>query len=202
MNTSLISKLPEMKRKPRILLLICLTGLLTLGIPSCAEDYAVYRSIQSVEIMDALTGEIFATATTTYSDSIFLVIVTKIDYFSFQNIRFSGTMPEAWATSPEVPVMANEIRDIRIFCNNTIYGISPGQNLSPHLMFGYPWFEKWSLTMYLDQIPGKGDLSYGEGRLYVFFSMKPDPGDYIFTVEMEDNNGHIFTSASPTLEWL
>ncbi|MEO6133131.1 MAG: hypothetical protein ABIQ02_14920 [Saprospiraceae bacterium] len=191
-----------MKQRLGTTILFILTILFTIGIPSCEPDYAVYRNIEKVEIWDPLTRKILEIPALTSSDSIFLVISTQVDYFSLQHNQTSGTMNEAWATSPERSVMANEVRDIRIFCDHLIYGISSGQNLAPILMFDNYGFEKWPLAMLLDELPHKGDQVHIDVKIFVFFNTKPDPGVYTFTVEMEDNNGHIFTSSSPALEWL
>lgn len=191
-----------MKQKPGPLFLICITIMLTIGFPSCGSDYAAFRDIVRVDIFDPVAGRILESPAVTSSDSISLIILTKIVEFSFNHSRYRGTMTEAWATTPVSPLMANEITDIRIFCDQVIYGIEPGNNLSSELQFGYDVF-KFSLIEFLEMLPRKGEDYYWIiGQMQVFFQTKPPSGFYTFTVEMEDNNGHVFTATSPTLEWL
>jgi len=192
-----------MKRKQRILFLICITVFLTIGFPSCDSDYAAFRDIVSVDIFDPITRKMLETPASTSSDSISLIIFIEIVEFSFNYILIPRTMNEAWATSPLLPWMANEITDIRVYCDQSIYGIAPGENIALELGFGFYTSQKLPLAEYLELLPGKGEDYYGGLELiHVFFNSKPPTGFYTFTVEMEDNNGHILISTAPTLEWL
>jgi len=197
-----VSKLPHMKRKPGFFILLCLTIFLAIGVPACGPDYYAIRDIAKIEIFDPMSGIILGNPATTTSDSISLVIYMEFDGFSYYHIQTSGMMNEAWATSPEPPIMANEIKDIRIFCDQPIYGFASGQDIKEKLQFGYDNTVNFSLNDYLEILPNKGDFGSGFGPIYVNFNTKPAPGDYTFTVEMEDNNGHVFTSTASTLQWL
>lgn len=193
-----------MQRKPGYLFLLCLTLIFTIGYPSCGgHDYAAIRDISDVDIFDPLTRQFLAAPATTTSDSISLIISMEVKEFSYNFIP--GTMNEAWSFfQPSSPMMANEIRDLRIFCDREIYGIAPGQNLAPELLFGIYFSYKWPLSEFLEELPDKGDDCnyYCFDAMHVFFSSKPSPGFYTFTIEVEDNNGHLLTASAPTLEWL
>ena len=191
-----------MKQKNRFLFILCLTGFFTVGVPGCEPDYYAIRDITRVEIFDPVTRTFLHSPGSTTSDSISLVLSLEFVGFSMHHIRFTGMMNEAWATSPEIPILANEIRDIRVFSDQPIYGFTLGENISSQLEFGFGSSENFTLSEYLEMLPGKGDSSYGFSPLFVNFTSKPIVGFYSFTVEIEDNNGHVFTSTAPTLEWL
>ena len=111
-------------------------------------------------------------------------------------------MTEAWAFSPSDPIMANEIRDIRIYCDRHIYGINAGGNIAPFLRFGSPYDMHSIMAEYIVNLPSKGDVGYGINSIDVFLHPRTVAGSYTFTVEVEDNNKNVFTGTSPTIEWL
>ena len=189
-----------MKRKSPSLLVFSLTLLFSLGIPGCdGPDYAAIRGIEKLSILDRETGNILGSLESTSSDSLALWIETEVVYFTYDS---PGSMSSALATSPPDPEMANELVDIRVFCDQPIFGFEPGQNIAPTLRFGYDNYQ-FTLTDYLSDIPGKGDVAYGWNfPISVFLNSKPEPGIYSFSVEMEDNNGHVFSSSSHLFNWL
>ena len=185
-------------------MLFWMTLFLTIGYPSCdGPDYAALRDIRDIDIFDPVTRQFLSEPATTTSDSISLVISMEIKQFSYHSIP--GLMNEAWGYfQPPSPVMANEITDIRIYSNREIYGIAPGENIAPMLLFSAYLPYKWPLTEFLEEQPDKGSSFgyYFYDQMHVFFSSKPSPGVYSFTVEIEDNNGHVLTASAPILEWL
>lgn len=188
------AKISSMNRKPSPWIISCLTVLLFIGFPSCdGPDYAAIRGIDRIEVTDA-DNMIIDHGDTTISDTIVLQVYPVLEYFA-QNV--GGSMASAWALSPPDPWMANELVDIRVYCDKTIYGLPPGENLSPSLQFGY----SANLSQYLDELPGKGDEAYRFDPITIFLTSKPAPDAYTFTVEMEDNNGHVFISSSTAFRW-
>ncbi len=190
-----------MRLKPRATFLFFLTLLFAIGIPSCGEDYVVFRDIKNVYILDREAGLYLGTPASTSSDSIALQIEIEFAQFSYNHNSIPGMMSEAWATSPSTPMLANEITDIRIFCDHAIYGIPPGENMAAVLNFGLDYYQA-TLHDFLQMLPRKGEYTYGIPPMEVYFNSKPDPGTYTFKVEIEDNNRHVFISSFPALEWL
>lgn len=188
-----------MHHNSRWLLIAFLTCFFSIGLPSCSSDYVAFRDIEEIVINDLATGNIYSTPVITSSDSIALRVSLKLNYFTYGEI-IPDMMSEAWATSPEEPILANEIVDIRLYCNKPVYGILPGNNLMSELLIGYYYTEKYSITDFLEQLPSKGDRWF-ENIIYLYFKGKPAPDTYIFNVEIEDNNGHIFSATAPELEW-
>lgn len=188
-----------MHRRQRNLLLIILTFIFSIGFPSCGEDYVAFRDIEEVGIYDLETKNVWLTPTTTSSDSLALRVLMRLSYFTFTDY-VPDIMNEAWATSPEEPILANEITDIRVYCNESIFGIPAGNNLITEMLIGYDHFEKFIPEDFMEHLPKKGDR-YLVDRIYFFFQGKPTPGSYIFTVEIEDNNGHVFISSAPEIHW-
>ncbi len=191
-----------MQRKPGILVVFSLTMLLAIGVPSCGfSDYVAIRNVAQIDIIDPANQAFLPSPIVTTIDSLEMVIFSDLSFFT-QHIN-PDLMTEAWATSPPDPIWANEIIDIRVFCDQPIYGISPGVNITPELLFVFESIHKLSLSEYLENLPHKGDMfSGGLSTLNVFFNSKPIPGIYTFTVEIEDNNGNVFSALAPTIEWL
>ncbi|HUR30431.1 MAG TPA: hypothetical protein VMZ69_03305 [Saprospiraceae bacterium] len=191
-----------MNRKPGPLLFFCLTFLFTIGFPSCdGPDYFALRDIERVEILDRANEIYLSAPASTSSDSIALIIFNKLVSFSINYPE--GLMQSAWATSPPKPLMANEIIDIRIYCEQGIYGILPGENLATELNFGFFSSQGIPLADFIEELPNKGDQYYGGlEEIAIYFDSKPDPGTYQFTIEIEDNNGHIFSGNPLSLTWL
>ncbi len=188
-----------MARKPRFVPLIILTLFLTIGIPSCGgPDYIAIRDIARVDVLDLSTYTFLQAPISTSSDSLVLVVKLDVHYFSF---HVDGTMQEAWAFQPPDPIMANEIMDIRVFCDQPIYGHAPQQNLASELLFGEPGYFRAPLEEYLARLPQKGETGY-VADIFIFLPQKPVSGTYTFTIEIEDNNGHIFIADVTGIEWL
>ena len=119
-------------RKNKLVYYLILTALMTIGVPSCdSPDYAAIRGIGNIKTLDLSTNTFLQDPGTTTSDSIALFVTMNIQLFS--GVHFRGSLAEAWAFQQPDPEMANEITDIRVFCNKSIYGIPAGQNLSPEL---------------------------------------------------------------------
>lgn len=191
-----------MKRIQRPLILACLTLFLMIGFPACGgDDYAAIRGIASTHILDRTTNTFLSSPAITSSDSIILLINPEIDFFSFHP-TVSGSMSEAIAFQPQDPWMANEIRAIRIYCNNLVYGIPAGQDLAGELLYGFDHSLKYSLEEYIASLPKKGDDYYhGSNEIYIFLPSKPASGDYVFSIEIEDNNGHVFMADFLNIQW-
>ena len=188
-----------MHQRHRNLVLIFLTCIFSIGFPSCGEDYVAFRDIEEVGIYDLETKNVWLTPTTTSSDSLALRVLMRLSYFTFTDY-VPDIMNEAWATSPEDPILANEITDIRVYSNDSIFGIPAGNNLISEMLIGYSLFEKFTPDYFIEQLPEKGDR-YAIDIIYLFFQGKPIPGSYTFTVEIEDNNGHVFISSAPEVHW-
>ena len=193
-----------MKRRTGYLFLLSLTIFFTIGYPSCdSPDYAALRDISDIDIFDPVNHQFLTEPASTTNDSISLVISMEIKEFSYNHIP--GMMNEAFGYfHPPSPTMANEISDFRIYCDREIYGIAPGENIAPSLLFSIYLPYKWPLIEFLQELPNKGD-NYGHyvfQQMHVFFSSKPATGVYTFTIEIEENNGHVLTATAPTLEWL
>ena len=191
-----------MIKKPGVPLLFCLIVFLTIGFPSCERpDYMALRDIDRVEIFDRASSLFIYAPATTSSDSISLIIFNKV--VSFSSHFSTGLMQSAWATSPSRPQLANEIVDIRIYCDLPLFGIAAGENLAPELLFGFYWSEGMPLADFLEEAPAKGEVYEGGLEdITVYFDTKPQPGTYQFTIEIEDNNGHVFSGNPPSLTWL
>ena len=86
-----------------------------------------FRNIREVAIYDQETHQVWLTPYSTSSDSIALIVSMELSFFTDNNINH-GMMNEAWATSPRDPILANEIIDIRLFCDKPIYAIPAGTN--------------------------------------------------------------------------
>ncbi len=193
-----------MKRRPGFVILFCLIIFFMIGVPSCEPDYVALRGLSYIEVFDYASRKILEEPAITSSDSISLLLYFELKSFSFNFVRTAGTMGETWATSPSLPVWANEIKDIRVFCNQPIYGLSAGDNLAGNLSYGFFTDEIWPFHEFLDKLPDKGEISNHSlfQPLHIFLFSKPFSGIYIFTVEVEDNNGHVFIAASIPIEWL
>lgn len=187
-----------MHHRPGFLIII-LTCLFTVGLPSCGEDYVAYRNIHDVAIYDQETNQVWLTPYSTSSDSIALIVSMELSYFTDNNIH-PVMMNEAWATSPSEPILANEIIDVRLFCDKPVYSIPAGTNIISEMLLGYYPEGKYSYPDFLEALPSKGS-SWAINDIYIFFREIPAPGVYTFTVEIEDNNGHIFIVSAPVLEW-
>src|SRR5688500_16966769 len=187
-----------MYRRPRFLIIL-FTCIFAIGFPSCGEDYIAFRDIEEVIIYDLETNSSHYTPLTTSSDSIALRVIMKVTSFT-HNYIFSQLMNEAWATSPEEPILANEIINIRLYCDKPIYGIPAQTNIMGETLIGYDPSQKFSIGDFLTHLPSKGEY-WSFYDMFIFLDGKPTPGSYNFTVEIEDNNGHIFTAPAPTLEW-
>ncbi|MFZ1677754.1 MAG: hypothetical protein WBP41_09085 [Saprospiraceae bacterium] len=194
-----------MKRIPPWISLIVLTSLLTIGIPSCgSSDYAAIRDIRQVIIYDPVVNQSLASPASTSSDSLVFIIWNEIDFFSLNQIHFSGTMSEAWAFEPASPWLANEISDIRVYSDQPMYGHPSHTNLSDQLKFGSSINFQLSLDQFLKTLPHLGedfdDSSIEEFQ--IFLNTKPQMGIYTFTIEIEDNNGHIFSANTIPINWI
>ncbi len=189
-----------MKGKARTLLLLLISVIFTIGIPSCdGPDYAAFRGIQIADFFDIASNDFIPAPATITTDSMVILIQPRIDFFTQQT--FQGTMDQAWAFSPTDPIMANEITDIRIFSNNDMYDVPAGQNLSNTLEFSTASNIKFSLSDFLADFLQKGSEFYNNESIFIFFKDKPAPDMYRFVIELEDNNGHVFTATTPTLSW-
>ena len=187
-------------RKNKLVYFLILTALMIIGVPSCdGPDYAAIRDIAQIKTLDLSTNSFLQDPGMTTSDSIALIVTMNIQLFS--GVYFRGSLTEAWAFQPGDPEMANEITDIRVFCNKSIYGIPPGQNLAQELLFGDEYSSRLPLETLLEFLPKKGDDYFNSFEITIFLNGKPLPDIYLFTVEMEDNNGHIFTGTTQ-VEWL
>jgi len=187
-------------RKNKLVYFLVLTALMTIGVPSCdSPDYAAIRGIANIKTLDLSTNAFLQDPGTTTSDSIALFVTMNIQLFS--GVHFRGSLAEAWAFQQPDPEMANEITDIRVFCNKSIYGIPAGQNLSPELLFGEEYISRLPLEGLLEFLPKKGDEYFDTFEITIFLNSKPLPDIYLFTVEVEDNNSHIFTGMTQ-VEWL
>lgn len=191
-----------MKRKPGVYITLLLTLILTIGFPSCGgPDYIALRDIERVEIYDRTAEILLYNPVSTASDSISLIVFNKLVGFA-TNYHY-GLMQSAWATSPPDPELANEITDIRVSCDQPIFGIMPGENLSTELYFGISSNHHSPIGDFLEELPSKGDYYYwGLEEIFIHFDSKPQPGVYQFTIEIEDNNGHIFSDSPPSITWL
>ena len=189
-----------MKRKARTLLLLFMTAIFTIGMPSCdGPDYAAFRGIRTVDFFDIATNNFISSPASITGDSMAMLIQPQVDFFT--QAKFRGTMDEAWAFSPPDPIMANEITDIRITSDKDMYGIPAGQNLASTLTFGNEQNVKLSLHQFLEDYLEKGTIFYHNEIIFVFFDGKPATGTYQFVIELEDNNGHVFTSGTSQLTW-
>lgn len=189
-----------MKGKARSLLLLLITALFTIGMPSCdGPDYVAIRGIQTADFFDVTSNNFIPAPAVISKDSMVIVIQPRVEFFT--QFSFQGTMDQAWAFSPADPIMANEITDIRITSNKDIYDVPAGQNLSHVLQFSAWPDSKFSLSEFLEDYLEKGSEFYFNESIFVFFNGKPTPDTYQFVVEMEDNNGHVFTATTTQLTW-
>jgi len=193
-----------MKRRQGWFFLMMLTLVMTIGIPSCGgEDYAAIRDIRQVIIFDPEMHQPLLSPASTSSDTLILIVSNEIDFFSYHKMNVPGTMSEAWAFRPANSWMANEITDIRVFCNQPIYGQPAHQNLADQLTFGNAFDFQLSLGMFLESLPDiRDDYDFTVNDFQIFLNTKPEKGTYIFTIEMEDNNGHVFVANTIPVEWL
>ncbi len=180
--------------------MLMMIALFTIGMPSCdGPDYAAFRGIQIADFYDVTTNNFIPPPASISGDSMILLIQPQIDFFT--QFSMKGTMDQVWAFSPPQPTMANEITDIRIFSDQQMYGIPAGQNLSGNLSFGTASNVKLPLPVFLSDFLKKGSEFYYEETIFVFFNTKPASGTYHFVIELEDNNGHVFTATTSQLTW-
>jgi hypothetical protein len=194
-----------MKRKPGMLLILMITLFLTIGFQCDEPSYVAIRDIAGIDIVDRTTNQVLLPPVSTSSDSLSLLVALELEDFVSNNLAFD-LMNSAWADCPDGnSCMANEIVDIRVFCDKPIYNVSAGTNLAGLLTYiAEGWTDETLLPEFLEQLPGKdeGYTYHNLERLTMNLNLKPPPDHYTFSVEIEDNNGHIFRATAPTIEWL
>lgn len=196
-----------MKRKPGWFGLIILIFILTTGIPSCScdgPDYAAIRDIQEVIVFDWMQNKIIDVGISTTSDQLAIIILNEIQFFSLLEFHIPGTMSEAWACDPSPPQIANQIVDIKVLCDQNFNGIPPQTNFAEQLQFGPNINLQSSLHLFLATLPKVKDNSddFDYRQFQIFLNSKPEPGTYRFTIELIDNNGHIFSGITKPIQWM
>ncbi len=192
-----------MQRKPGLVVIVMITLFLTIGFQCEDGGYIAIRGVSKVEIFDRVSKEVLPAPISTTTDSLALLISFELEQFASNEVSFS-LMDEAWADCPDGFCMANEITDIRVFCDKAIYNLPVNSDLAGLLTYRVQdIIESVALDEFLDILPGLNE-GYYFGVFEGFtmnFPTKPAPDVYIFSVEIEDNNGHVFTASAPPVEW-
>ncbi len=190
-----------MNLRPVFPIIFLLTLFLTVGFQCDEADYAAVRDIFTVDILERSSGAVIMAPASTTSDSIVLVANNEYALFS-SSLSRAGLMSSTWASANVDPILANEIVAIKVFCDKPIYGAAAGEDLAPKVFFGFDRVEEFSITEFVSLLPKKGEDGWWWQETYVFFNTKPLADTYTFTIEFEDNNGHIFSATASPLQWL
>jgi hypothetical protein len=192
-----------MNRKPGLFLILMITLFLTIGFQCDEGSYIAIRGVSKVEIFDLVANEVLQTPILTTTDSLALLISFELEQFASHDFSFD-LMNEAWADCYEGICLANEIIDIRVFCDKSIYNLPAGSNLAGLLTYKIrDLMESLSLPEFLDNLPGLNEGYYFEvfEGFTLNFPSKPAADVYTFSIEIEDNNGHDFTATAPPVDW-
>ena len=184
-------------------MILMVTLFLTIGFQCEEGGYIAIRGIDKVEIFDRITNEVLQTPVSTTTDSLALLISFELEQFASYDFSFD-IMNEAWADCSAGFCLANEIIDIRVFCDKPIYNLTPGINLAGLLTYKTRDItEPLPLTEFLDILPALNEGYYFE--VFEGFALhlpsKPVADVYTFSIEIEDNNSHVFTATAPPVDW-